>query len=567
VYDDLQRLRGRPEVKNRMNTDMSIPDPVAERLPIAISLLRAVVGAAHVCTGAAELDRYSRCTIPWESRCAAVVFPASAQEVSAVLKVANEQRLEVWPFSGGRNWGYGTTLAPRDGVVVMLLHRMNRILEVNDELAYVVIEPGVTYEQLNAYLKDNKHRLWIDCIDGTPQGSVIGNALDRGVGETPYGDHFGNLCGVEVVLPTGEIVPIGGADNGPRTWHLHKWGVGPYLEGMFTQSNLGVVTRAGLWLMPEPEAYNSYVFEVHDEANLPHVIDAFRELALQGIVTTKLHMINDFVSLTVVSQRIEHERGGRALSAEDLAALRDQYGISPLTCAGGIYGTRAQVKLQRRILKKALGRYGRLLFISDALLAVIEKLIETAWRMPLVRSVVETLAGSSVQVLDSAPHVHRILQGIPTDYFVRHAYYRHRRKRPPSDIDPARDACGVIWFAPLLPFTNADMLPYLQLARRRFEEAGFDFYLAVLLMNPRAVTCLMNILYDKEDADEAQRARTLYDTLLADMRRGGYQQYRAGLLAWPTLHQDAPHIRELNRSIKAALDPRGVLAPGRYGIL
>lgn len=540
----------------------------AVALPLAaIHELRAALGAEHVCTGAEELDRYSRCTIPWESRCAAVLFPGSAQEVSAVLKIANVHQLKVWPFSGGRNWGYGTTLAVEAGAIVMLLQRMNRILQVNEELAYAVIEPGVTYGQLSAHLKQNGHKLWTDCIDGTAQGSVIGNALDRGIGATPYGDHFGNLCGMEVVLPTGEIVRVGGADVGPKTWHLHKWGVGPYLEGMFTQSNFGVVTQAGLWLMPEPKAYNSYVFEVMNECYLPQVIDTFRRLALQGIVTTKLHMINDMVSLTVVAQRTEQSRSaGGYLTADEIAALRRQYGISPLTCAGGIYGTMPQVRLQRTILKKALRPYGRLLFISDVMLAVVERVISMAWTRPWLKFVTEKLAGSSLQVLDSAPHVHRILQGIPSDYFVKHAYYRSRRRRPDHAIDPARDGCGVIWFAPVLPFTSTDVLPFLARARLRFAEAGLDFWVAILVLNPRSVTCLMNILYDKEDPQEALRAEVLYSTLLGDMQDSGYQQYRAGLLAWPKMNEGAVANGALNTSIKRALDPAGTLAPGRYGI-
>lgn len=548
-------------------TELTTTDRTAALPPAAAEALRAAIGAEHVRTGAADLDRCSRDTIPWDSRCAAVVYPGSAQDVSAVLKIANAHRLRVWPFSGGRNWGYSGTLAPEDGAVVMLLHRMNRILEVNDELAYAVIEPGVTYEQLNAHLKRHGHKLWADCTDGSSQGSVLGNALDRGVGETPYGDHFGNVCGMEVVLPTGEIVRVGGADNGPKTWHLHKWGIGPYLEGMFSQSNFGVVTQAGLWLMPEPEAYNSYVFEVKDERHLPHVIDAFRRLALAGIVTTKLHMINDFVSLTVLTQRIEqHRAGGGYLTPQEIAELRSKYGVSPLTCAGGIYGTKAQVRLQRSILKKALGRYGRLLFISDFALAVIEKVIAASWKSPLLKAVTEKLAGTSLQILDSAPQVHRILQGIPSDYFVKHAYYRSRRRRPDNAIDPARDGCGLIWFAPILPFTSGDMLPYLARARQRFEEAGLDFWVAMLLMNPRSVTCLMNILYDKDDPDETRRAESLYQALLADMQAAGYQQYRAGLLAWPRVHAEAPELLRLNQRIKGALDPAKVVAPGRYGI-
>lgn len=545
-------------------------EPIADclELPtVAVDELQSALGPEHVHIDADERDRRSRCTIPWRSRCSAVVYPANRQEVSDVLRIAAAHGLKVWPFSGGRNWGYSTTLATRDGAIVMVLERMNRILEVNEELAYAVVEPGVTYQQLSTHLRQHGHRLWADCIDGTAQGSVIGNALDRGLGQTPYGDHFGNLCGMEVVLPTGEIVRIGGTDHGPKTWHLHKWGVGPYLEGLFTQSNFGVVTQAGVWLMPQPEAHASYVFEVRDERHLPQVIDAFRNLALQGVVTTKLHMINDFVSLTVVMQRIEQQRpGGAPLSADEIATLRLQYGVAPMTCAGGLYGTRAQVRLQRSILKKAIGRYGRLLFVTDATIALLERVLGLAWRKPWLRSITERISRTSLQVLDSTPHVHRLLQGIPTDYFVRHAYYRHQRRRPATAIDPGRDGCGVIWFAPVLPFTSATMLPFMAQARRRFEEFGLDFWVAVLVLNPRAVTCLMNILYDQDDAGEARRAAALYAALLDDMEAAGCQQYRAGLLAWERLHTDASALLALNQRIKAALDPAGVVAPGRYGI-
>jgi 4-cresol dehydrogenase (hydroxylating) flavoprotein subunit len=529
--------------------------------------LRDALGAEHVCTTADDLDRYSRCTIAWHSRCSAVVFPGSTEEVAAVLRIANAYCVPVWPSSTGRNWGYGATLAIESGAVVMILQRMNRILEVNEELAYAVIEPGVTYEQFNAYLRDRGHKLWIDCIDGTAQGSVIGNAMDRGVGETPYGDHFGNLCGLEVVLPDGTVVHTGEAVGGAKTWHTHKWGLGPYLEGMFTQSNLGIVTRAGIWLMPEPEAYNSYVFEIRDVRHLPDVLDAFRHLALSGVVNTKLHMINDFVSMTVLTQRINEQVPARApLSDSDLLALRRKYGISPWNCAGGIYGTSAQVRLQRRLLRKALSRYGRLLFVSNWQLPIIEGVIAWSWKSTFFRRITELLAQTSLLVLESAPYVHKILQGIPTDYFVKHAYYRHNQSRPNQDIDPARDGCGLIWFAPILPFTNGAVWPYLDICKQRFLAHGFDFYVALLLMNPRSVICLMAIIYDRDDADETARSRTLYDELLADAYASGYQQYRAGLQSWTQLFAHAPELAQLNNRLKAALDPANILAPGHYGV-
>lgn len=531
------------------------------------SELRAIVGDEYLCTSADDLDRYSRCTIPWQSRCAAVVFPASAEEVAAVVKIAARHRIPVWPSSKGRNWGYGTTLAIDDGAIVMILERMNRVLEVNEELAYAVIEPGVTYEQFNAHLRNKGYRLWIDCTDGSGQGSVIGNALERGIGETPYGDHFGNLCGLQVVLPDGELVHVGGAVQGLKTWHTHKWGVGPYLEGMFTQSNLGIVTRAGIWLMPQPECYNSFVYEIRDERHLRKVLDAFRRLSLSGVVNTKLHMINDFVSMTILTQRISEQVPQHApLSDADLAALRTKYGVAPWSCAGGIYGTTGQVRLQRALLREALSPYGRLIFISDRLLPFLQGVIDRAWKSDFFRRLVELGARTSLPVLESAPHVHKILQGIPTEYFVKHAYYRYRRPRPEQDVQPARDRCGLIWFAPVLPFSNTQVWPFLEVCKQHFAAHGFDFYVAMLLMNPRSVVCLMAVIYDQEDADETAHSQQLYDELLALMRERQFQQYRAGLQSWGELFKDAPELQRLNARIKAALDPDGIIAPGHYGV-
>ena len=529
--------------------------------------LKAIVGSEFVCTSSEDLDRYSRCTIPWQKRCAAVVFPGSGEEVSRVIKLAGEHGLTIWPFSTGKNWGYGASLATEDGAIVLILERMNRVLEVNEELAYVVIEPGVSYQQLNAYLRETGSRLWADCTDGPPEGSVIGNALERGIGETPYGDHFGNLCGLEVVLPTGELVQIGTSSKSQRTWHTHKWGLGPYIEGLFSQSNLGVVTQAGLWLMPEPEEYNSYVFEIRNEADVPAVMDAYRKLALLGVAVSKLHMINDFVTITVLTQRLHEDVPSKGrLSAADLDGLRHKYRISPWSCGGGLYGTREQVKVQRKLLRRELGPYGRLIFLTDGRLSLLDKLVRLVkkndWMLPFLHG----LGKTSLPVLELAPHAHRILKGIPTEYFVRHAYYRHGASRPDSDVDPAADRCGLIWFAPILPVIGAEIVRYLADSRKTFEEYDFDFYVAMLMMNPRSVVCLMAIIYDKESPDEVERAKGLYARLVQDMQAVNLQQYRAGLAGGDSVYRGAPELKSLNGRIKKALDPKGVIAPGRYDV-
>jgi len=157
---------------------------------------------------------------------------------------------------------------------------MSRILDVNEENATCLVEPGVSYFDLYRYIRANKLKLWIDCPD-PGWGSLIGNALDHGNGYTmsPFRDHFGAHCGMEVVLADGELVRTGmGALPGAKTWQQSKFGFGPELDGLFSQGNTGVVTKMGFWLMAEPEAYLSGTVMVYRHADLAPLLKAFQVL-------------------------------------------------------------------------------------------------------------------------------------------------------------------------------------------------------------------------------------------------------------------------------------------------
>ena len=91
---------------------------------------------------------------------------------------------------------------------------MNRIHEVNVELAYAVVEPGVSQGQLYEYLEEHETGLCLDCTGAGRGASLVGNALDRGFGHTRYGDHFATACGLEgrtAILALGEKGSSGAA--------------------------------------------------------------------------------------------------------------------------------------------------------------------------------------------------------------------------------------------------------------------------------------------------------------------------------------------------------------------
>ena len=115
---------------------------------------------------------------------------------------------------------------------------------MDPELGLVTVEPGVTQAQLRSYLDEHHLPFMVPASGAGPSCSLLGNAVERGYGITPYSDHFAAVTALEAVLPNGEVYRSAHAAMGGTTVdRAFKWGVGPYLEGLFTQGTFGIVTE------------------------------------------------------------------------------------------------------------------------------------------------------------------------------------------------------------------------------------------------------------------------------------------------------------------------------------
>ncbi|MCS7470827.1 FAD-binding oxidoreductase [Stieleria sp. ICT_E10.1] len=530
------------------------------------SQLKAIVGAEHLLSAAPDLEIVSRTNVPDRNIPQFAVYPGTAEEVAEIFKLANDHKVPVWPVSQGKNWGYGSKSACYPGGITMILSRMNRIHEVNEDLCYAVIEPGVTYGQLNDHLKANHPSLWADSSGSTKDASVVGNALDRGRGVTPYADHFGALCGMEVVLPNGELLRTGtGPSETFPAWNVYKWGTGPYIDGLFSQSNLGTVVKSGIWLMPAPEKYDFFVFEyTADSSRFAEFLDTFRKLIFQGAIKSYPHLANDFAMLCIVDQYPNDllHPGQRHLSSDAMAEWKKRLGVSDWTFGCGMYGSKQEVKLHKKIAKKELGKFGEVVFVGGCEKDTRKgRLMLKAARMAL------RLKGKTVKLLEGLPYAIRLFQGIPTDYFCRQVYFKSHAEKPAmGDVEPARDGCGFVWIGPVVPFTSEHLIGFLDEVRPLYDLYEFDFFVELIIESPRSVICLLGFFYDKQDEKESERATQLYNALRELSHERGYPPYRASSVSSPKALDCNPTLKSTLHDIKRAVDPNNILAPGRYGV-
>jgi len=215
--------------------------------------LEKIVGTDFVSTSPADLYIYSQDMTENEpSWPDFMVMPGSVEEVQAILRLANKEKIPVVPYTAGGNIG-GLTI-PLKGGIVLDFKRMDRVIEFNEEDMYIVVEPGFTYGHMKRYLDQNCPDLTYNWAVAPPTSSVSSNALLQGLGymSPRIGLNQDNINGLEVVLPTGEVVKIGSCAISPYWFNRAPL---PDIAGLFIgwQGATGVVTKISLQLWPTPK--------------------------------------------------------------------------------------------------------------------------------------------------------------------------------------------------------------------------------------------------------------------------------------------------------------------------
>ncbi|WP_278877554.1 FAD-binding oxidoreductase [Paracoccus yeei] len=526
------------------------PNISAEAWEQALAAFRRTVGDEWVFTSDEDTGLYRDAYSPvWdepeERLISAAVAPKSAEEVQAIVRTAHEHGIPVFPISTGKNLGYGGSAPNLSGSVIIDMKRMNKVIEVDDKRHFAIVEPGVSYFDLYRHIQDNNLNVWIDVPD-PGWGSVMGNALDHGVGHTwySYRDHFNAHCGLEVVLPDGEMMRTGmGAMPGAPTFADFRYGFGPYVDGLFAQAGFGIVIKMGIHLMPPPEAFLHRRVLVSRREDLIPLIEITNRLEDAGLIGMPLYESPMFYAQFADPELRAIGKSADVWNGNAINRYSAEKGVAPWQLGLSFYGPTEVVE--------ASWRHARSLY-EKAIPGVRFEDVETL-SFPLTAQQTEAVK-------------HKVLIGMPNmNVFSMGA--RSQANPEPAD--------GHLLFSPMVPRTGEEVFKAQRIFTEGMTAMGVDFpyaygpFTAPFTWIPRVFALTTGLPVSRSDTAMNKLSRDTMSRLITLGAEHGYGEYRT-----PPLFQDQVMgtynfndniLRRFCETLKDAVDPKGIIAPGRGG--
>jgi 4-cresol dehydrogenase (hydroxylating) len=447
----------------------------------------------------------------------------NTEQVVDLLKSCNELKIPVHVISIGLNWGYGACQGTQKNQLILELSKMDAVLEIDPELCYASIQPGVTQEILYKTITNQKLPLQMDATGAPKSASIVGNILERGFGHTEYGDRYNHIISLKVVLPDGSIIHTGGKKFvNSKTGNTYEHSLGPNYTGIFLQSNFGVVVEMTIRLRRRPKVEGFFVVSTKNDNHLSELVAIIRELKLEHVVNSTVHIANK----------------SRVLGNTDKQGI---------VLGGVVTGDKALVKAKLRLIK---GRF---------------KNTDAALKIQTIKNYQFKYIDRLAKLLDMSEfhqnkYVFDLMRGIPTNMPLEILSGGQKHINNPRAIKE-----GFMWVNTLCP-ANERVKTVYQIVKNHFEESDFNFKITFTFVNPTTLVMITNIDFDKTK-ESIQKAKEFKNKLNEKLYSKGYYPYRQSnifdnkLTKYISKEQIA-----FDQSIKNILDKEHIVSPNKNGI-
>lgn len=528
-----------------------------------MSILPDFIEAERLISTPKKLEKYENNAGNFDRNIKAVVYPINKEEVDKLVNWANAQKVALYPISTGKNWGMGSKVPVTSDCIVVNLSRMNKIVEVNKTHDYAVIEPGVTQKQLYNYLQENNLPYIFNVTGSSPETSIIGNSLERGVGY--FSSRVENLRALEVVMGNGDTLKTGFSHyENAKTKGVYTYGVGPDVSGLFYQSNYGITTQATFDLIPRQEVHGIMLLGLEDENNYEAYINDLAYLRKHEVITTAFHIANRNRSRIALMPHVEayfeNKLGLNTNEAKEQAGnFFSKVSKDVWSSFGGVMGSKAEVKLAKKIITKRMKKYGKVMFLTQNRLGRLQSMVSLLSFIPYFKKL-KAFTTSMESALSYS-------QGIPSNMALNSVYYPVNKVVENGKIEDIDESeAGLLFSLPILPLDGTSLKTAANATVRIFASYGFEAFITFNIIDSKSIESVINLAFDKADKNVSNKAKQAIDELNQFFMDEGFILYRTDIDRMHQIIDEKDTFWNVVKGLKSTFDPNNIIAPGRYNL-
>ena len=522
-----------------------------------------IVDDEHIAPYLVSTENFSRSIV-------CVVSIGTEDDIAQILKLANQPSVidscpfSIYPISTGNNWGYGSGLPNQksDNTVLLDLKRLNNISYFDSENGICTIQPGVTQQDLYDYLTEHGGEFMVPVTGAGPNCSVLANAIERGYGITPNTDHFLALTSIRGFLPDGSLYEsaLASLDKSQDQYidKTFKWKLGPYVEGLFTQSGNLIVTDVTLALARKAKGFDSFYMRFYNHNAFESAYYVMKTILSDlGSVVGSINLMDKRRICAMVAENPQGAGRHKNMTNAQCEEIASRNNIPEWTLVGTIYTTEKMAKAARKDIKQiAKGHADQLLFSSSWMIRV-GRMVSRRFNTKLLFSVTHHLAKLDAGI--------EIMCGKPNSVALPLAYWRNPTVDPnaKSNLSPAVDGCGLLWYAPLVPSKQHTMLAFIEFVRSTCRIYNIEPMITFTNLSSYSTDSTIPIVFNINDPKAVSDARACLQILHDEGIKKGFVPYRLNIEQQQHLPKE--HISwRMTKAINVTLDKNQVLSPGRY---
>ena len=499
----------------------------------------------------------------------AAVIAMDERIIGRLLTLANRHDFCIYPISSGKNWGYGSFQfdVNNKAKIILDLSRLKQITATDKNLGLITIQPGVTQQDLFDFLTQHDWHYMTPVTGAGPSCSIIGNALERGYGITPRTDHFAAVNAIKAYIPHPLYCEnryesaISALDTSSEDFidKTFKWGLGPYLDGIFSQSSLGIVSEMTIRLAPLPKSFCSFYIKIPSHMNFPNALDLIKDTLqeFEGIVGS-INLMDRRRLVSMTSKNPNGASSHQTMTEEQVTQLAKTHKLPEWMIVGSIYGNKEIVKATKKCIRGKAKTIGSAYFSDSIIMTMANKILS----LPLPELNIIKILRDQLKSLQEGTD---IMLGKPNQVALPLAYWRNPRVDGDKSktLNPAKDGCGLLWYAPLIPMKKASIEIFIQFVRSTCPKYGIEPLITFTNLRHDCIDSTVPIVFNLEDPKAVESAHNCLDELIKGGREFGFVPYRLNTEQQKKLNF-TPVFWQTARLIKESLDPNNILHPERY---